>query len=147
MLGNACELTKLVTIDAAMLVHLNGYLNSKRAPDENYARELQELFTVGKGDDSLYTEEDVREAARVLIGWRIDSQTLVPYCDENSHDAGSKPFSSFYNNTTIAGNADGMTEVDQFINMIFATEECSKFICRKLYKWFVYYQIDDDTGE
>ncbi len=145
VLGNVRELTKLVTIDAAMLVHLNGYLNSKRAPDENYARELQELFTVGKGDNSLYTEEDVREAARVLTGWRINSQTLVPYCDTGNHDTGSKTFSSFYNNTTISGSSDGMTEIDQFINMIFATEECSKFICRKLYKWFVYYQIDDDT--
>jgi uncharacterized protein (DUF1800 family) len=144
-LGNVRELTKLVTIDAAMLVHLNGYLNSKRAPDENYARELQELFTVGKGDDSLYTEGDVREAARVLTGWRINPDTLVPYCDSNSHDTGSKTFSAFYNNTTISGNSDGMTEIDQFINMIFATAECSKYICRKLYKWFVYYEIDNDT--
>lgn len=145
VLGNVRELTKSVTIDAAMLVHLNGYLNSKRAPDENYARELQELFTVGKGDDSLYTEEDVREAARVLTGWRINAQTLVPYCDTNNHDTGSKTFSAFYNFTTIEGSTDGLTEIDQFINMIFDTQECSKNICRKLYKWFVYYQIDSDT--
>lgn len=145
VLGNVRELTKAVTVDAAMLVHLNGYLNSKRAPDENYARELQELFTVGKGDDSLYTEQDVREAARVLTGWRINSQTLAPYCDTNNHDSGSKTFSSFYNNTTISGSSDGYSEVDQLINMIFSTNECSKFICRKLYKWFVYYKIDDQT--
>jgi uncharacterized protein (DUF1800 family) len=144
-LGNVRQLTKDVTIDTAMLVHLNGYLNSKRAPDENYARELQELFTVGKGNDSLYTEADVRAAARVLTGWRIDSQTQVPYLDEGNHDTGPKSFSSFYNNTTISGGTDGLSEIDQLINMIFNTVECSKFIVRKLYKWFVYYEIDSDT--
>lgn len=145
VLGNVRELTKKVTIDAAMLMHLNGYLNSKRAPDENYARELQELFTVGKGNDSLYTESDVREAARVLTGWRINSQTQIPYLDPDNHDTGSKTFSSFYNNTTISGSTDGKAEIDQLINMIFATTECARFICRKLYKWFVYYQIDEET--
>ncbi len=143
VLGNVKELTKLVTVDAAMLVHLNGHLNAKRAPDENYARELQELFTVGKGDDSLYTEEDVREAARVLTGWRIHPETLVPYLDENNHDTGTKTFSSFYNNTIISGSTNGREEVDRLIDMIFNTVECSRFICRKLYKWFVYYKIDD----
>lgn len=144
-LGNVRQLTKDVTIDTAMLVHLNGYLNSKIAPDENYGRELQELFTVGKGNDSLYTESDVREAARVLTGWRINSKTQVPYLDTGNHDTGSKSFSSFYNNTTIAGSMDGIAEIDQLINMIFNTAECSKFIVRKLYKWFVYYQIDDNV--
>ncbi|MGZ5220711.1 MAG: DUF1800 family protein, partial [Chitinophagaceae bacterium] len=59
MLGNFKTLVKEVTIDPAMLIHLNNYLNSKQAPDENYAREMQELFTIGKGNDSLYTEDDV----------------------------------------------------------------------------------------
>ena len=86
-----------------MLLHLNGYLNSKLAPDENYAREMQELFTVGKGNDSLYTENDVMAAARMLTGWRIDSDTLLSYLDTSAHDTGSKSFSAFYNNTTIAG--------------------------------------------
>lgn len=145
ILGNARQLTKDVTIDGAMLVHLNGYLNSKRAPDENYARELQELFTVGKGNDSAYTESDVREAARVLTGWRLDSDTQIPYLETGEHDTGTKTFSSFYNNTTISGSSDGKAEMGQLINMIFATQECARFICRKLYKWFVYYQIDSDT--
>ena len=51
------------------------YLNSKQAPDENYASELQELFTIGIGDDSLYTENDVIAAARVLTGWRINDRS------------------------------------------------------------------------
>jgi uncharacterized protein (DUF1800 family) len=142
-LGNVKQLTRDVTIDPAMLVHLNGYLNSKLAPDENYAREMQELFTIGKGPDSLYTENDVITAARVLTGWRINSTTLNSYLDTSAHDTGSKTFSSFYNNTTITNN--GAQEVDDLVNMIFNTIEAARFICRKLYKWFVYYQIDDDT--
>lgn len=145
ILGNVKDLTKQVTIDPAMLIHLNGYLNSKRAPDENYARELQELFTVGKGDDSLYTESDVQQAAKVLTGWRIDPNTLTAYLDASKHDISSKTFSAFYNNTTIAGSTNGTQEVDQLIDMIFATQECAKFLCRKIYRWFVYYQIDDAT--
>ncbi len=142
-IGNIKQLVKDVTVDPAMLYHLNGYLNSKLAPDENYAREMQELFTIGKGPDSLYTENDVIAAARVLTGWRIDSTTLNSYLDNNAHDTGSKTFSSFYNNTTITNN--GVQEVDDLVNMIFNTTETARFICRKLYKWFVYYQIDDNT--
>ena len=142
-IGNVKQLVRQVTTGPAMLIHLNGYLNSKLAPDENYAREMQELFTIGKGPDSLYTENDVIAAARTLTGWRIDGDTLTSYLDTGSHDTGSKSFSSFYNNTTIAGN--GVQEVDELVNMIFNTTEAARFICRKLYKWFVYYQVDDDT--
>jgi uncharacterized protein (DUF1800 family) len=142
-LGSVKQLVRDVTIDPAMLFHLNGYLNSKLAPDENYAREMQELMTVGRGPDSLYTENDVIAAARVLTGWRINSQTLTSYLDNNAHDTGSKSFSSFYNNTTITNN--GVLEVDDLVAMIFNTTEAARFICRKLYRWFVYYQIDDTT--
>lgn len=142
-LGNFKTLVREVTIDPAMLVHLNGYVNSKQAPDENYARELQELFTVGRGDDSLYTENDVIAAARVLTGWRINDNPLSTYFESSAHDTGSKTFSAFYNNTVIGGSSDGYTELDALVNMIFSTTETARFICRKLYKWFVYYAIDD----
>jgi uncharacterized protein (DUF1800 family) len=145
VLGNFKNLVKEVTIDPAMLLHLNGYVNSKQAPDENYAREMQELFTVGRGDDSLYTENDVIAAARVLTGWRINSDPLGSYFDSSAHDTGAKSFSAFYNNTTIPGSSNGNQELDALINMIFATTEASRFICRKLYKWFVYYEIDEAT--
>ncbi|HUM66328.1 MAG TPA: DUF1800 domain-containing protein, partial [Chitinophagaceae bacterium] len=144
MLGNFKTLAREVTIDPAMLIHLNGYLNSKQAPDENYAREMQELFTIGKGDDSLYTEDDVIAAARVLTGWRINDDPLGTYFDAGAHDTGPKSFSAFYNNTTISGGS-GEQELDALVDMIFSTTEASRFICRKLYKWFVYYEIDDDT--
>ena len=142
-MGNFKTLVREVTIDPAMLLHLNGYLNSRQAPDENYARELEDLFTIGKGSDSLYTEDDVIAAARVLTGWRINDDPLNSYFDSSAHDMGSKTFSAFYNNTTIAGSSDGAQELDAFMNMLFATTEASRFICRKLYKWFVYYDIDD----
>ena len=125
-LGNVKQLVRDVTVDPAMLFHLNGYLNSRLAPDENYAREMQELFTVGRGPGSLYTENDVIAAARVLTGWRIDSQTLTSYLDTGAHDTGSKSFSSFYNSTTITNN--GTQEVDDLVNMIFATTEAARFI-------------------
>ncbi len=144
-LGSFKTLAKEVTIDPAMLVHLNGFLNSKQAPDENYAREFQELFTIGKGNDSLYTEDDVIAAARVLTGWRINSDPLGSFLDTSSHDTGSKNFSAFYNSTSISGSTDPDQELDAFINMIFNTTEAARFICRKLYRWFVYYVIDDST--
>lgn len=144
-LGNFKTLVREVTIDPAMLLHLNGYLNSKQAPDENYARELQELFTVGKGNDSLYTEDDVIAAARVLTGWRISDNPLGVYADTGAHDTGNKTFSSFYNNSTISGSTDLYQELDALIDMIFSTTEAARFICRKLYKWFVYYEISEAT--
>ena len=144
-MGNVKTLAREVTIDPAMLLHLNGYLNSKQAPDENYAREFQELFTIGKGPDSAYNENDVIAAARVLTGWRINDDPLNAYFDASAHDTGSKTFSAFYNNTTIAGSTNGDQELDAFVNMIFSTTEASRFFCRKIYKWFVYYDIDDAT--
>ena len=144
-LGNVKQLTKDVTLDAAMLLHLNGNLNTKLAPDENYARELQELFTVGKGPDSLYTEDDVIAAARVLTGWRVNSNTLEVFLEASGHDTASKKFSAFYNGATIAGSSDAADEISRFIDMIFTTNECAKFLCRKLYRFFVNSTIDDNT--
>lgn len=143
-LGNFKTLVKEMTIDPGMLRYLNGYLNTKTAPDENYARELQELFTMGKGKDSKYTEDDVKAAAKVLTGWRINNTTFTTYFDSNKHDTGNKQFSSFYNNTVITGKtgATGANETDELITMLFQQNEVAKFICRKLYRWFVYYDID-----
>ncbi|NUM32846.1 MAG: DUF1800 domain-containing protein [Bacteroidetes bacterium] len=143
-LGNFKTMIKEVTIDPGMLRYLNGYLNTKTAPDENYGRELQELFTVGKGKDSHYTEDDVKNAAKVLTGWRIDASTVTSYFDGNKHETSNKQFSSFYNNTVITGKtgASGAQETDELITMIFQQNEVAKFICRKLYRWFVYYDID-----
>ncbi len=142
-LGNFKEFVRAVTLDPGMLIFLNGYLNNVSAPDENYARELQELFTVGKEGADTYTEDDVVAAARVLTGWRINYQNAGSYLDTNAHDAGFKVFSSFYNNTVIQGSANAGQELDALLNMIFQKEEVAKFICRKIYRFFLYYKIDD----
>ncbi|MBL0153449.1 MAG: DUF1800 domain-containing protein [Chitinophagaceae bacterium] len=143
-LGNFKTLIKNVTIDAGMLRYLNGYLNTNSAPDENYARELQELFTLGKGPSVTYTEDDVKIAAKVLTGWRINNTNFSVYFDSTKHDTTTKQFSSYYGNASIPGQtgANGALETDALINMIFNKEEVSKYICRSLYRWFVYYEID-----
>lgn len=143
-LGNFRDLVKAVTLDPAMLKYLNGNANTKKAPDENYGRELQELFTLGKGPDSRYTENDVKAAARVLTGYRIDNKTFSTVFEPARHDEGDKKFSAFYNNTVIRGRKkeEGAQELDDLLDMIFAQPEVAKFICRKLYRFFVYHQID-----
>lgn len=143
--GNFKSFIRALTIDPAMLYYLNGRANSKFAPNENYARELQELFTVGKDLASHYTEADVQQAARVLTGWRVNTTTFQTYFDSTAHDTGSKTFSSFYNNTVIAGKTGataGDLELDALLNMIFAHPEVARYLVRKLYRFFVYYEID-----
>src|SRR5262249_45861914 len=89
-LGSFRELLLEVTHDPAMLLWLNGVENEKGAPNENYAREMMELFTLGA--DRGYTESDVREQARALTGWARDWKYGRPYFhyDRNRHDAASK---------------------------------------------------------
>ena len=149
-LGDFKAFTKDMTKNPGMLRYLNGYLNHKNAPDENYARELQELFTLGKGPDSGYTEDDVKAAARVLTGWRIDYSKTPPvsYFQSSWHDENDKQFSAFFKNTKIAGKSGasaGEDELDDMLDMIFASTEVSKHIIRRLYTFFVYYEIDTDT--
>lgn len=146
-LGNFKQIVKDVTIDGGMLRFLNGYLNEKDAPDENYGRELQELFTIGKDpvtNIGPYTESDVQAAARVLTGWSINDTTLAVSFDPAKHDTSDKQFSSFYGNTVVTGQsgANGALETDALITMLFQKSNVSEFICRKLYRWFVYYDID-----
>jgi uncharacterized protein (DUF1800 family) len=103
-LGNFKQLVRAITIDPAMLYYLNGNLNTSGAPDENYARELQELFTLGKENNPNYTESDVITAARVLTGWDVDGLTETVSFKLNRHDRNSKQFSSFFNSTVICGS-------------------------------------------
>lgn len=143
-LGNFKDLVRAVTTDPAMLVYLNGYLNVNYAPDENYSRELQELFTVSKEYLPHYTEDDVQQAARVLTGWRINNSTLLSYFEPSLHDTGNKPFSFYYNNAVINGQSgmNGANETDQLIDLMFSKFQTAKYICAKLYRFFVYYVID-----
>lgn len=148
-LGNFRTFVKQVTVDPAMLEYLNGTENIAGAPNENYARELQELFTVGEKDfygNYNYTEQDVKEAARVLTGWRHHNYwwggttSISSSFQLSRHDTGNKTFSARYNNTVISGNNTtnaGNVEVDALINMLLAHPQTARFICRKLYRWYV----------
>jgi uncharacterized protein (DUF1800 family) len=147
-LGNFKQMVQTITKDMAMLRYLNGYLNTATAPDENYGRELQELFALGKGPGSQYTEADVKEAAKVLTGWQVNGTTYQTIFTASRHSTVNKQFSSFYNNTVITGRTGataGDLELTDLINMIFAQQEVAKFIVRKFYRWFVYYDIDANT--
>jgi uncharacterized protein (DUF1800 family) len=144
-LGNVKSFVRAMTMDPHMLRYLNGYLNTAAAPDENYARELQELFCCGKGPNSQYTENDVKEAAKVLTGWQVNYTNYTSTFSSARHSSVNKTFSAFYGNTTITGRTGataGVQELDDLLNMIFAQQEVSKFIVRKLYRFFVYYSID-----
>ena len=150
-LGNFKTFAKEMTIDTSMLRYQNGYLNTNTAPDENYGRELQELFTIGKGTDNAtqgYAEADVKAAAKVLTGWQVNNTTNTSYFTSSRHDSTNKQFSSFYGNTVITGRTGataGDLELNDLLNMIFATNDSAMHICRKLYRWFVYYAIDAAT--
>lgn len=148
-LGNFRDLIKAMTLDRSMLHYLNGQYNSKWQPDENYARELQELFCIGKGPDAQFTELDVQAAARILTGWRVNYNTNEVYFDDTDHDVEDKQFSAFYNNVIISGQTgqNGQQELDDLIDILLDNEETAKFLCRKLYRFFVSDHIDVTVEE
>lgn len=145
-LGNVKQLTKDMTVAPAMLRYLNGNQSTAGNPNENYGRELLELFTVGKGpligpgNYTNYTEADVQAAARVLTGWRDQSAPVGSYFTASRHDTTPKVFSAAFGNATIAPN--GATEYQDLVNLIFQQAETARFLVRKLYRWFVYYVVD-----
>jgi uncharacterized protein (DUF1800 family) len=138
-----------------MLFYLNNTANSKIAPNENYAREFFELFTIGKGPQigignyTNYTEADIVQAAQVLTGFRrvsarnvIDLDTNLPKGSNQFtlHHTSPKTFSSAFNNTVIAAATSNIgmdTELNDFVNMVFNQKATAKNICRKLYIYFV----------
>lgn len=159
-LGNFRELTKAITIDPAMLRYLNGRQNTRFAPNENYARELLELFTIGKGplagpgNYTNFTEEDVAAAAKILTGWRdfgrycLDDDAdntceVGAFFTLNRHDTSDKTLSPELGGVTISDQ--GEDEYKVLINTIFQQDECARFICRKLYRFFVYYEINESV--
>jgi len=150
-LGNFKSFVINMSTDPAMLTYLNGNENVTGAPNENYARELQELFMMGAKNyngDANYTENDVKEAARVLTGWkdfRFDLNNSYATYDPIKHDTGNKTFSQIYYNNTIingqGGSNGGNIELAALINMMANHPETAKFICRKLYRWFVHTEV------
>jgi uncharacterized protein (DUF1800 family) len=152
--GNFKTLIRSIATEPAMMFYLNNQANTASAPDENFARELMELFTIGKDNpNNTYSQSDVVEAAKVLTGWRVQSlNTANPVTNflSGSHKQGNKTFSSFFDpagtsTVTITGQAGaaGANEIDALVNMIFSKDVIvSQYICRRLYRYFVYYDID-----
>lgn len=151
-LGNFKELAKQITVTAGMLRYLNGNINTQSTLNENYGRELLELFTIGKGplagpgDYTTFTEQDVREIAKSLTGWSY----TTPYAIEvvftaNKHVSGNKQLSYRFNNQVIPDLGD--QEYKKVIDIIFGQDECSRFISRKLYRWFVDYHITPEVEQ
>jgi len=121
-LANFRDLLIAIAQDPAMLVFLDAGVNTKDSPNENFAREIMELFTMGVGE---YGEEDVREAARAFTGWSVKG--LEFHIDPKTHDAGAKVFLG------ERGHFDGIEIIDR----ILARPQTSQFIAAKLYRYFV----------
>lgn len=162
-LGNYKTLAKKISLSSTMLMYLNGNGSKKGNPNENYAREYFELFTIGKGeqlsdsDFTTYTEYDVKQAAKIFTGWlrdyprnHFDPDTNIPrgrYRRKN-HDDSDKTFSAAFNNTVVTGgkfHADALQEIDDLTEMIFNQDATAKNIVRKLYRFFVKAEITADT--
>ncbi|MEQ8474882.1 DUF1800 family protein [Fulvivirga sp.] len=176
---NIKELTKKISVDNAMLKFLDGNLNVKGSPNENYAREMLELYTIGRGlegnlpdipepgDYINFTEQDVRAAANVLTGFDIDDDfvNIDPYTNlprgvikggniatAHENNVVLKTFSPRFDNTQITADPallNGgqpteesiLDEISQLIELIYTKEETAKHLCRKLYRFYVYYEI------
>ncbi len=122
-LGNFGDLLREVSKSPAMLSFLNNQQNKKQHPNENFAREVMELFTMGRGN---YTEEDVKEGARAFTGWGFNLQGEFvnrPF----AHDTGKKVFLG------KTGNFDG----DDIIDILLEKKQTAKFITQKIYRYFV----------
>jgi uncharacterized protein (DUF1800 family) len=122
-LGNFGTLLRAVSKSAAMLAFLNNQQNRKQRPNENFAREVMELFTLGRGQ---YTETDVKEAARAFTGWQFDRDGSFRF-RANFHDEGEK---------TVLGSKGKLTG-DDVIDIILKKRETAAFITRKIWRYFV----------
>ena len=123
-LGNFAGLLRAATKDPAMVVYLDSNLNRAGSPNENFARELLELFTLGEGH--VYTETDIREAARAFTGWRYGPQVGFVF-DRRSHDGGAKTFLG------ESGNLNG----DDIVEIVLRQPRVAAYIAEKFWREFV----------
>ncbi|MDW3650338.1 MAG: DUF1800 domain-containing protein [Bacteroidia bacterium] len=128
-LGNFRKMLHAIAKDPAMLIYLNNQQNTKKAPNENFAREVMELFTLGEGK---YTEQDIKESARAFTGWKTNRRGQYEF-NRKQHDFGEKTFMG------KKGNFSG----EEIIDMILDKPECAEFITRKVYQYFVNPIVDE----
>ncbi len=128
-LGNFRDLVLAIARDPSMIRFLNNQQNKKNQPNENFARELMELFTIGRGH---YTEKDIKEAARAFTGWSSNMGGKYVF-RRRQHDYGQKTFMG----------KTGRFEGEDIIDIILERKETAQFICTKIYKYFVNEQVDE----
>ena len=132
-LGNFGTLLKEVSRSAAMLIFLNNQQNRKGHPNENFAREVMELFTLGRGH---YTENDIKEAARAFTGWAATAKGEFVF-RKGQHDYGEK---------TVLGQT-GDFDGDDVLDILLEQKQTAKFITQKIYQFFVNEQPDKQKIE
>jgi uncharacterized protein (DUF1800 family) len=123
-LGDYRQLLRAMVSDPAMLRYLDGAQSPRAAPNENFAREFFELFTLGEGH---YSEADIREAARAFTGWRVNEASGAARFDRNVHDDGVK---------TILGRT-GPWMAEDVVDIVLARPRAAEFIVAKLWQEFV----------
>jgi len=179
--GDFKTMFRKLCADNAMLRFLDNNTNDKDNPNENFGREMLELYSIGRGEQigegnyTNYTEVDIKAATRILTGYEttdegndaytnVDPDTLIPTGRFKSASVGGKEvanrhtpegqtFSSAFGGQTISPSelsggyatvAAAEDQMDQMIDMIFAQDATAEFITRKVYRFFVYYVIDDN---
>lgn len=141
-LGKFSDLLMAISKEPAMLQFLNNQQNRKNAPNENFAREVMELFTLGRTDSgtngsaSNYTEADVKDAARAFTGWGFNPRGEFMF-RRNQHDDGLKTI--FGQSGTFAG--------EDVIRMLLERKQTARFITTKLYRFLVDEQAADATAK
>lgn len=129
-LGSFRDMLHAISKDPAMILWLNNQENKKDAPNENFAREVMELFSLGEGNG--YTENDIKEAARAFTGWTVNMKGEYEFIPKQ-HDEGTK---------TVFGKT-GNFSGEEIIDMLLEKPETAEYICRKIYRSFVNEEIDE----
>src|SRR6516162_2581893 len=122
-LGNFANLTKAISRDPAMMIWLDTVQSKKERPNENFAREVMELFTLGEGH---YSESDVKEAARAFTGWSVDRESGTFVFRPRLHDDGVK---------TVLGRT-GRFDGDAVLDLLLAQPQTAEYITAKLWREF-----------
>ncbi|KAA3621502.1 MAG: DUF1800 domain-containing protein, partial [Bacteroidetes bacterium] len=133
-LGNFRTLLINVSQSAAMIKYLHLQQNKKQSPNEDFARELCELFTLGR--DNVYNEKDIPEIARAFTGWMVDGKGNF-FVNKRRHDSGQK---------TIFGKTGNFTG-EEVIDLILEQKETARFLATKLYRYFVNPEVDQNNVE
>ncbi|MBC8173305.1 MAG: DUF1800 domain-containing protein [Chitinophagales bacterium] len=130
-LGKFGKLFHAVAKDPAMIIYLNNQQNKKDSPNENFAREVLELFSLGEGN--IYTEQDIKEAARAFTGWTVNKKGEYEFVKDD-HDFGEKVFFG------KKGNFTG----EEILDIILKEKQTATYITTKIYKEFVHDEPDEE---